>query len=716
MMRSLYSGVAGLKTHQTKMDVIGNNIANVNTVAFKSSSVTFSEIMYQTTQGASGPNALTGTGGINAKQIGLGVTMASTMTNINTAGATQTTGGAFDVKINGGSFFVVSDGTNNMFTRAGSFYVDAAGNLAMTSTGYNVMGWQVDPSTGAIKKDTVSPLRIMQAKNMTSAPEATNKAVCTGVLDSNAQAVSTADGYIMNLNFYDALGYSYTGRFKVTEAKDENGNVTKGLYNVALTDVLDTNGESVLTSAVRAKDLFGTAYAGQEEAGTLKAGRNINSEIAKTKDAAGVETETTDPVILHYWLTNSENSTLENSDIYVGEDTGLFYMKVTEGTTVSYVPLSNTEKKYAAQINLESAKIQQYFADNYSGIDSTLVITGSSKYVDATTYVSHLNLGDERYQLDTNYRLVKETRTVGDKELDTYYIVDKGTKDREASTNYKMKLELDENGKISAVDYWDETTSSTQQITDLDTEAGFLTFANQLNNYLDSKTTASDWSNTTPIKELKNIQIGGMTEKANGYQVKVTGTKYYEQLKFNTDDGKFMNIGNADMVTLAMSSLGGNFEDIDIDFTSVTNFNNGGSSTMGLERGGLDGSTGAGKKLGALTGVSIDTNGMIYGSYDNGNTVLLGQIAVATFANASGLEKVGDNCYQTTLNSGEFDGIGVDITADGGSMTTGALEMSNVDLSSEFTDMITTQRGFQANSRIITTSDTLLEELINLKR
>ena len=88
----------------------------------------------------------------------------------------------------------------------------------------------------------------------------------------------------------------------------------------------------------------------------------------------------------------------------------------------------------------------------------------------------------------------------------------------------------------------------------------------------------------------------------------------------------------------------------------------------------------------------------------------------AMFANPAGLEKVGENCYRTTLNSGEFDGVGDDITADGGYMESGVLEMSNVDLSAEFTEMITTQRGFQANSRIITVSDTLLEELTNLKR
>ena len=150
----------------------------------------------------------------------------------------------------------------------------------------------------------------------------------------------------------------------------------------------------------------------------------------------------------------------------------------------------------------------------------------------------------------------------------------------------------------------------------------------------------------------------------------------------------------------------------------MLNYDNGGTSTCVANRGVQDGSSmrGEGKKLGTMTGLSVQNSGKIYGSYSNGNTVLLGQIAVAQFANASGLEEMGDNCYQTTLNSGEFDGIGIEVSADGSSMNTGQLEMSNVDLSGEFTDMITTQRGFQANSRIITVSDTMLEELINLKR
>lgn len=97
MMRSLYSGVSGLKTHQTKMDVIGNNIANVNTTAFKSSSITFSELMSQTTQKASGSNATTGTGGTNARQIGLGVKSGAININIEGQGSAQSTGNPFDI-------------------------------------------------------------------------------------------------------------------------------------------------------------------------------------------------------------------------------------------------------------------------------------------------------------------------------------------------------------------------------------------------------------------------------------------------------------------------------------------------------------------------------------------------------------------------------------------------------------------------------------------
>ena len=149
----------------------------------------------------------------------------------------------------------------------------------------------------------------------------------------------------------------------------------------------------------------------------------------------------------------------------------------------------------------------------------------------------------------------------------------------------------------------------------------------------------------------------------------VTGSFVGYDLSFSTADGTFDNINGQGSVSLNLQNAnfannGVNFSNISIDFTTTKNSNNGGKSTVGIDSGALDGTTGKGKKLGNMIGLSVNTDGEIYGTYDNGNRTLLGQIAVAQFANAAGLEKVGENCYDTTLNSGEFDGIGVAISAD----------------------------------------------------
>lgn len=553
MMRSMYSAVSGLKTHQTRMDVIGNNIANVNTVAFKSSSVTFSDILYQTTSNASGANATTGTGGVNAKQIGLGTTAAATKVSITSAGASETTGNPFDIRLtdkNSTNFFIVNNGSENVFTRSGSFYVDGSGNLCMSSTGYTVMGWQVDETTGEIRKDTVSALRIMQEKNLTSAPEATTQATIAGVLDENDADVKSDAGKVMNLNFYDNLGYQYTAKFAIKATG------TDGKYTVELTSILDSNNKNIIDGWSQAdiSSLFGTV--------------DTNAVVGKYKFADGFKTKGNKIIAV-----TDKDGEVELTDNGNGTFTGL-------GATYNYK-----------------------LSDIYDGLSATI-----QGYI--------------------------------------------------------------ENGK----------------------------------------------------KDEKGNPYNYSIDAATG-EVTVTTTKASHELEFDTATGKFKSIGNEPKsVTLNLNTLtkgfntNGNFSNVNVDFTQCLNYGNGGKTTIGADAGATDGKTGKGRKLGAMTGIFIDTSGRIYGTYDNGNTELLGQIAVAQFSNASGLEKVGESCYRTTLNSGEFDGIGVEISADGSSMTTGELEMSNVDLSSEFTSMITTQRGFQANSRVITTSDTLLEELVNLKR
>ncbi|MBP3197542.1 MAG: flagellar hook-basal body complex protein [Butyrivibrio sp.] len=242
MMRSLFSGVAGLKTHQTKMDVIGNNIANVNTTSFKSQSITFTDTMYQTTQAASG--ATETKGGINARQIGLGTKSGAIATAIESQGATQTTNNPFDIMITGDAFFVVNNGIQNLFTRDGSFYVDGAGNLAMQANGYFVMGWaaQEDPETGEItvnKNGGLTNLQLMNVDNTTYSPASTTAGLFSGNIDDNDTNVTSDDGKTITLEFYDNKGYLYTGKFVLKDTGTED------LFSVQLTDIIDSNGNTI---------------------------------------------------------------------------------------------------------------------------------------------------------------------------------------------------------------------------------------------------------------------------------------------------------------------------------------------------------------------------------------------------------------------------------------------------------------------------------------
>ena len=572
MMRSMYSGVAGLKTHQTKMDVIGNNIANVNTVAYKSQSVTFSELMYQTTQAASGANAASGTAGINARQIGLGVKTGAINTAIDSQGASQTTNNPFDIRITGDAFFVVSDGSNNFFTRDGSFYVDGLGNLAMTSNGYNVMGWGVDESTGDIKQDTVKALRIMSAENMTYEPEATTKATVSGILDKNDTSLTSTSGKIMNLMFYDKLGYAYTAKFNVKNTDAD------GTYTVQLASIIDSENNVVADGSTRS---------------------------------------------------------------------------LIEGVTSATIDKTTT-----------LSLVQGYEWDE-TGTPPTLKLPdGSTQSIDMTSIT------------DDNWALL--AKAYGFNNIDEF----------------------------KSVQFVVQDPTNASKTVEFGIEAYFKNDAIALSD-----------SSTQNARVLAGA-TGGKLQN-DGVEAQKISLEGAVLLHYDPATGKFDGIAGTGAekanINLILSAVSENFEDISVDFSKTTMFNNSGVSTMTASSGDNE-KLGAGRKLGNMSGITIQQDGRIYASYDNGMSRLLGQIAAATFANASGLMKEGDNLYSASQNSGEFDGIGVEVTTGGGYMTTGVLEMSNVDLSAEFTEMITTQRGFQANSRIITVSDTLLEELVNLKR
>jgi flagellar hook protein FlgE len=145
MMRSLFSGVSGLQNHQTRMDVIGNNLANINTTGFKRNRVNFQDIFYQQLQGAARPTETLG--GVNPKEVGLGMSVASIDT-IHIQGAFQTTAVPTDLAIQGNGFFILDDRGSQVYTRAGNFALDQSQTLVNPGNGMKVMGWMAQEIDG----------------------------------------------------------------------------------------------------------------------------------------------------------------------------------------------------------------------------------------------------------------------------------------------------------------------------------------------------------------------------------------------------------------------------------------------------------------------------------------------------------------------------------------------------------------------------------------
>ncbi|HXD62175.1 MAG TPA: flagellar hook protein FlgE [Lacisediminihabitans sp.] len=260
MLRSLYSGISGLRSHQTMLDVTANNIANVNTVAFKASATQFEDTLSQLTKGASSPQATTG--GTNPAQIGLGVKVAGISTNF-AQGSTQSTGRALDVMISGDGFFVTSSGGQTAYTRAGALDFDPQGRL-VTPDGAIVQGWSaVD---GVI--DSGGPVgNVTLPKNAVSPAIATTTAKVGGNLPGDA---ATGTVLTRDTTVYDASGnaaqlsLTFTKTAAGWDASYSDGGTppTVTTTSMAFTNGKLTSGTSITAAGV-AIDLSGTTgYAG----------------------------------------------------------------------------------------------------------------------------------------------------------------------------------------------------------------------------------------------------------------------------------------------------------------------------------------------------------------------------------------------------------------------------------------------------------------------
>ena len=682
MMRSMFSGVSGLKGHQTRMDVVGNNIANVNTTGFKASRVTFADMISQNLSGAAAPNGTLG--GVNPKQIGLGMSVASTDL-IYTNGSVQQTGKNTDVAISrGDGLFVVSKGDQKYYTRNGAFEFDAQGNLTIPSTGLYVQGYmanggEVTPSGENTTKIQIPAGKSMEAKSTISASYTKNLNATTPGYDVANVLVKYADGTSGTTNSYTP---TETGKLVLTMSTGKK--IYLGDAAPAQTVGSATTGTNLYTSTISNVTASTTG--------------NVDAVLSldPTNSSSPKEIDGATTAITRTGATSLDSGTYAFGDAYniSGKITGIVSSPPSD---VKLTLDSHNTIKPGSVVTVTVPKPTSFtykIGDTYTG---QLKITSLTPQAGATVTTA-----------DGNSAVLAAAMTTPITSAAATYQHDGGSANEGTITAITRESTYEYGGKkVSTISLNTKTGTSIGGLIgkEYNRNDTFYPSVTTLVTVYDSLGASHSipvvFTKSSNNKWTMSLGTGGdtysITEK-DGTTTNVTLTK--SDLLFDTTGGY---ISGAASLNLTYGN-GAAAQQVSMNLAAVTQY--AGTSTVSA--------TSDGNAAGTLSSVSIDSSGVITGTYTNGVRQKEAQIAMAQFNNPSGLTKMGGNLYQESNNSGTRTISGAsDI---GSELTTSALEMSNVDIADQFSDMIITQRGFQSNSKIITVSDEMLETLINMKR
>lgn len=775
MLRSFYAGISGLRNHQQAMDVVGSNLANVNTTGYKASRTTFMDTLSQTIQGTRAGG--TETGGKNAMQVGLGMTVAAIDRDVS-QGALQSTGRNLDMAIEGDGWFVVGNTSktgdkNFYYTRAGNFFVDDKANL-VTAGGDFVYGWVDTDKSGTIsssqdnmqfinldrRQDGAITNVLASATPPISGPnkgDATIKTITTGpntVSDSWRVICRNAD-----LGLFDVIG-SRSGPIAIgVNYKDQIISDKIGNFKIDMASPAAAKLNSTFTQPDGIIEKFGFDF------------NTLGADGEPMPD-------------LKFKFTSSSSIT----DVQV--------VKVGDEVTVTMVAdasglVKSTFKDVADAINSELGEAPEWQLYDFSN----LTLDGATgNYLDSNG-VTVLTRGADGFT-DTNNVLVADLSgnaldpsglktsadhydfsaltldPVGGPNGEPVYLDAPGgaivlTKDAvtggwldngnpAANPPVAPKLVADAAG--NALDPLGQLIPDTDDIglsvTFSGTNgAGTHSYATALINQTQvvRSGVTHDFSDGTNVMTLGDVApVGVMSWTANDTggggnnlnialinrgaqqrttEVVVSGNNIKVYLAADSSGNVVATAGDvyqafkdsveaSDLVTMTNPAGPDPLNDPDQDYSEMVvqanseQFFQGGQGANEGDYFTFSTTAPGGAKL---SSVSVNQEGGIIGVFENGSSEELGRISVARISNPQGLIAVGEGKFATSPVSG----IAVPVepgTEGTGGIASGFLEMSNVDLTREFTDMIVMQRGFQANSRIITTSDEMLQELMQLKR
>lgn len=823
MMRSLWSGVSGLQSHQIAMDVEGDNIANVNTAGYKYSRANFSDLLSQTSKPATAPEGELG--GKNAMQVGLGTQIISTQ-QIFTQGSLQTTDVWSDMAIQGEGFFVVSPdgGLTKYYTRNGAFTRDVLGNF-VDSNGYIVQGWMRDEDTGTIDPTVpVTNINIEPGLSMPANP--TTEIKYKGNLNTG-EHVGTQSAAIYSLDsnhgWFDTTGNGILTADKLfaptRAASTENDTSKDTLYmdsknqvrlrerGVDMGVIYDENGDAlnlrdgqgIWVSYADARAVFTGNNNGGITIPTTgnppkpdgKLDININgidirrtvqnlSEVVAAINEFSVQTGVSASVINgnQIQLTNQNNlgttaatknikifsnGNTNNIDFGGGADkfsaaviTAYQYTYSSVGGVATHSYNDGAVRQFTTTEDLREAMQQD--ARKYINYDGDLLTyappaaggdrTAATQWYDQNNFTNNAfknkndgvkvtvnaqgqfeinNPAGDAYNED-DYGAGTDPKVQGDVITDGTVVQgatpdNKNTNDDDkimtiavtalsndiVNTNTRMEKAFSNlNGSLSIGASTGKTSSAlkmsahsmTTEFYDSLGSKHEITVEYRKVSY--SPENGTEWSIMVTVPEPGVINLD---PEAGAYKNVVTGN-----IRFGTDGALIgyspstinytANNGSAagQTISLNFGTLGG--------FDGITSYDEK-SNTENIAQ---DGYTG-----GTLNGLRIDQSGKIIGSFTNGHSLALAQVSMATFTNNNGLEKLGGNVWGETANSGA-PVIGAASTGSRGKINASTLEMSNVDLSHAFTQLIVIQRGYQANSKTITTSDNMLNTLLQLKQ
>ncbi|MFK5881428.1 MAG: flagellar hook protein FlgE [Sulfurospirillum sp.] len=740
MLRSLWAGVSGLQAHQTALDVEANNIANVNTAGYKYSRANFSDMLSQTSKIATAPQGELG--GKNPMQVGLG-TQVSSITKIFKQGSVQTTDKNTDLAIQGDGFFVVSPdgGKTYKYTRNGDFVFDAKGNFT-DSNGYIVQGWVRDQQIGAI--DSTTPIQnITIPPGLTTPANDTSYITLKANLNSGNNIINKTPIYTLD-SLNNAVDLNGNGVVDAGEAHNENDlgsnifNSKKKLYErsvdfgvlfnasgqalniqdgqgmwVSYADA--TNKQTITTTGPSTVDLTlngtaitgttsgsGTAAENAQQIATIINQKSASTGVEATVNGADITlrnnngsgtTDSTKNINLD--IGSSDNTGLNAKEVY----TAFYYQYATSGAApLQGVPAANqplSSRTFTTTEDLRSA-IQNDARNNTNYDSSNDAGEASSADSNDGVKVEVNNLGQFQVENPTSgsndynmaLKITSYTNVVNN--------VSENSKFTTSLSALQGNLPSGSTLRISQGIY---TASHASSIDVYDSLGTKHTVRFEFKKTGFTSDGGTQWGVLISVPEPGDIN-GGLAPKNI-----VTG-----QISFNSD-GSLSSFTPSNLTYTANNGSSPN-QNINLQFGTAGAFDgmtsfDATSNTSGISQDGFPG--------GDLSGIRVDETGTLIGTFTNGRSFGLAQVSMAKFTNNNALESDGGNTFIQTSNSGDPI-IGQAAVGGRGFIQASALEMSNVDLSRSLTQLIVIQRGFQANSKTITTSDQILNTLLQLKQ